>query len=147
MPAQQSPGAGLPYPGLRESHKPLAKAGVARLAAKGREPADVPRVADYHEMQLARAPLKRFPEGPLSGMEVDMVNEVLLAHAPGKIFVQNLGALIEGLPERGEISCVETVLPGGEHGLEFCCRTCVTHRRCLTAEGMSQQEASSEIVL
>src|SRR5262249_23937288 len=82
--------------------------------------------------------------GPISGMEVDMVDEVFLAHAPGKIFVQNLGTLIEGLPERGELSCVEAILPGGECSLESCGRIRFTHRRCLTAEGMSQQEARLE---
>jgi hypothetical protein len=131
---------------LRETHKPLAKAGVARLAPKGRKPADVPRVANYYGMQLARAPFERFPEWLLAGVEVEVIDEVLLAHAPGKIFVQNLGALIEGVPNRVEVSGIETVLPGGERGLEFGCRTYITHRRCLTAEGVSLQGAGEGVI-
>lgn len=145
VPAQQSPGARLSYPGLREPHKPLTKAGIARLAAKCRKPADVPRVSDHQEVQLARAPFERLPERSLPGVEVDVVDEVLLAHSPGKIFIQNLSALVERLPESVEISFVETVLPRGERGFEFRCCTCVTHRRCLTAEGVSLQEVGTTI--
>lgn len=124
----------MPHPGLRESHKPLPEASVARLPAKRGKPADVSRVPDHQKMQLARAPFEGLPQRPLSRVEVKMVDEVLLAHPPGEIFIQNLGSLVKRLPEGVQIPFIQIIFPRIKRGLEFLCRSIAIHRRGITAD-------------
>ena len=143
MPTQQPPRARLSHPGLREAHETLAETSVTRFATKRRESTDVSGVTDDEEMHFTWSPFKRLPQRALAGMEIKMINEVLFAHPPGKIFVENLRPVVDRLPERTEIALVQCVFPGVERRFEFLCCRSVRHRRSLIADALGSASLQS----
>ena len=100
------PRSRLSYPGLGEAHEALKETGITRLATKRGESTDMPGVTDDEEVQFAWSPFERLPQWTFTSVEIEMINEVLLAHPPRIIFVENFRALVDGLPERVQVTCV-----------------------------------------
>src|SRR5215212_6235044 len=107
------------HPGVGKSHKTSAKARITRLAAKGGKAAHVTGITDHSAMDLARFPLKRFPQPLPACMKVDVVDKVLFAHAPGELFVEDIALLVEEFPERFEIPGIESLCPGSKNRIEI----------------------------